>query len=61
MLIKLSQMDKNNKYYIYGGSKKDIEDLKNKYSSKTYIFKTISLILKSKKTRKCRHMCITLY
>ena len=49
MLIKLSQMDKNNKYYIYGGSKKDIEDLKNKYSSKNLHFQNYIPYSKIKK------------
>ena len=38
ILIKLSNEDKNNDYYIYGGSKKEIKNLNTKYSSKNLYF-----------------------
>ena len=61
ILIKLSQMDKNNKYYIYGGSKKDIEDLKNKYSSKNLHFQNYIPYSKIKKKLENVDICVLPY
>ena len=61
MLIKLSSEDINNKYYIYGGSKKTIKDLNNKYSLKNLNFQSYIPYSKIKKKLKNVDICILPY
>lgn len=58
MLIRLSNKDKKNEYYIYGGSKKEIKNLSNKYSSKNLHFQ--NYIPYSKIRRKLKNIDICL-
>lgn len=38
MIIKLSELDKKNKYFVYGGSVKDIRKVKKNFNSKNLFF-----------------------
>ena len=46
MLIKISEIDKKNNYYVYGGSKKEILDIKKTLKIRTLIFFPIFRTLK---------------
>tara|TARA_B100000989_G_scaffold286851_1_gene255921 strand:+ start:336 stop:1448 length:1113 start_codon:yes stop_codon:yes gene_type:complete len=61
MLIKLSNKDINNKYYIYGGSKKVVKNLNNKYSSKNLHFQSYIPYSKIKRKLKNVDICLLPY
>ena len=61
MLIKLSNKDISNKYYIYGGSKKEIKNLNNKYSSKNLYFQSYIPYSKIKRKLKSVDICLLPY
>ena len=42
MIIKLSELDKKNKYFVYGGTIKDIRKIKKNFNSKNLFFPYVS-------------------
>tara|TARA_A100001011_G_C14252295_1_gene818451 strand:+ start:342 stop:1454 length:1113 start_codon:yes stop_codon:yes gene_type:complete len=61
MLIKLSKEDKNNTYFIYGGTKQEIENLNKKYSSKNLYFQSYIPYSKIKKKLENVDICLLPY
>ena len=47
MIIRLSKLDKKNKYFIYGGTNKEIKELKKDILNKNISFSEIHSLRKS--------------
>ena len=61
MIIKLSKIDKKNKYFIYGGATFEINALKRKFKSKNLIFKSYIPYSKISNELKKIDLCILPY
>ena len=61
MIIKLSQVDKVNNYYVYGGEKKDIIELKKKFKNLNLFFSHFIPYSKIKNKLRKIDICILPY
>ena len=61
MLIKLSKLDINNRYLIYGGNKEEIKNLRSNYSSKNLFFHEYIPYFKIKKKLDKIDICLLPY
>ena len=61
MITKLSEIDRHNNYYVYGGEKNDVKELKKKHNNKNIFFSEFIAYLKIEKKLNKIDICILPY